>query len=399
MLLESLLAVDIDVLITAMASQMRSAVQATKRMKAGRVKGRHRINHDVEMDGKTASLHDAYAMAHAGIALAAEAVALGAIEDLNTRAAVGRASMLFLDLIQRVLIRCASYSSESSDRCRATVSSAVAHVTRLCRHMLSTTCEMTESVMRNLGTDLAQAPPCVDASEMEDPSLPKEDGSSPHDVATRLMRLLCQDTTGAAVEGARPHMTGFVAALLKPNAGNALNGQWMLPIAEALAVGIDIDAVLSRGGDVDVQHDENANPETGLGKHCVLNSELGDTLSLAVSTPIVKYVVASAKLVKGHEIAAGQATMLATKAWREGDALTALGLTELAQTFGFKGINVRGRSNVGDGSFDMAIRELRLLAEDMAEAVRADDPPTAILHNKLAVLLPKPPRVKLVSNC
>jgi hypothetical protein len=90
--------------------------------------------------------------------------------------------------------------------------------------------------------------------------------------------------------------------------------------------------------------------------------------------------------------------MLAVEAWRQGDALTALGATELAQAFGFKGINVRGRSIGGDGSFDVAIRELRSLAQDVAMAEDVSGSAKAVLHDKLAVLLPKSSRVTFVGN-
>ena len=319
-LLDRLLAAaDVDDLASAMATQISSediSIQPTKRTKAGRGKGPRRPNHGhgLPMDSKV-PIHEAYAMAHASIALAAEAAALGVVENGCTQAVVERASVLFVNLIQRVLMWCATNDGEGSDRCRAVASSAVAHLTRLYRHLVSKTGETPSSLERNLGTDLAQVAhdvSGVEESEMRQSAETHEEGSN--EIATRaLMRLLCQDTTGAAIEGARPHMTALIAALVKPRDGaaHAAHGQWMLPIAKALAAGIDTDAVLSRGSDISFQQDENANldnargEEPGLEKKRVLNLEVGDVLSAAVSTPVVKYVVASAKLVKGHERAAG----------------------------------------------------------------------------------------------
>lgn len=397
--------------------------QPSKRTKAA--KGRAATPSIPVLSPEISAIKEAFTAVQTCVVLAGDAARLRALSQAGTAASwapsAARVAQLFVTVIRNIATASKS-AALGSDEADVVVLSGVSHVARLARNIASTLGSVPSDGARDLRSELAHA-----AAGAASP-VGSDAGNPVGELAEALLGVLCEDKEGALVAAAKAHLAGLLAALCTDGAeregggGGILSGVWLTPVASLIASEIDIEDCVDNvpgagGGENENEADENAqeaankgggsekrSKNTALRVSSVVSS--GQLLTEAMEVPIVKHLVAAAKLTKVNESAAGQAAALAARAWGRGDSVLALGGVELAQVLGFQGLTVRGKSKAGANTFVLTISELKKVhqAAEMSESGDRDEGTTGngtgaaerakvVLVEKLKALFPPAPRV------
>eukprot|EP00887_Chlorella_sp_A99_P007770 scaffold20.g7770.t1 len=239
------------------------------------------------------------------------------------------------------------------------------------------------------------------------------------DMVAALMQAGCDDEGGLVAAALKPHLAGLLGAVAEAasSAGDvptsAACSRWVAPVAQMLGHGFDLTDVPPEaqqqqeqlvGAEATKQGDENAPANEvaaagspggsgGVGKPEGDAARAAAARSSSAAThPLVKQLVAAARLVKAAEVVAGQAAAVALAAWQAGRVEEALGGLALCTLLGLKGLNSRGRSKAGPRTFAAAIDSLKRMQEPAPEAT-AGSAAAALVRHQLAALFPPPPRV------